>query len=79
MIQGLMGHCLNHEMALDRIRVNANSTEDKLNKLKAWQTGIEKKFAYTEQVKGEFEKQMEFLLGLVSLNPIVCCYVCYYI
>ena len=35
MMKGLVGCCLNHEMALDRIRVKANSTEDELNVLKA--------------------------------------------
>ena len=35
MMKGLMGRCLNREMALDRVRAKANSTEDKLNALKA--------------------------------------------
>ena len=38
-----------------------NLTEDKLNVLKAWRTGMEKKFAYSEQVRGELEKQTELL------------------
>ena len=44
MIKGLMGRCLNHETALNRIRVKARSTEDELNELKAWKTVQEKTF-----------------------------------
>jgi len=40
MMKGLMGHCLNHETALDRFKAKANSTEDELNMLKAWRTGM---------------------------------------
>ena len=28
MMKGLMGRCLNHEMALNRVRARANKTED---------------------------------------------------
>ena len=35
MMKGLMGHCLNHETALDHIRAKVRSTEDKLVELKA--------------------------------------------
>ena len=66
MMKKLMGCCLNHEMALDCIKAKANSTEDELNELKAWQTGMEKKFAYTEHVRGELEKQMEFLRQILE-------------
>ena len=38
MMKGLMGHCLNHETALDHIRVKVTSTEDELNELRAWKT-----------------------------------------
>ena len=34
-MKGLMGRCLNHEMALDHVRMRANEMEDKLNGLKA--------------------------------------------
>ena len=36
MMKGLMGHCLNHETALDHIRAKASSMENELNKLKTW-------------------------------------------
>ena len=35
MMKGLMGRCLNHEIALDRLRAKATLTEDKLNELKS--------------------------------------------
>ena len=59
MMKGLMGHCLNHETALDHIRAKANSTEDELNELKAWRTVMEKKLALSEEARGEREKQTE--------------------
>ena len=43
MMKGLMGRCLNHDMALDCVRAKANETEDELNSLKAWKVGMEKK------------------------------------
>ena len=46
MMKGLMGRCLNHETALDRIRKRANETEDKLSGLKAWKVGMDKKICY---------------------------------
>ena len=48
MIKGLMGHCLNHETALDRIKAKVRSTEDELAVLKAWKTVQEKKLALLE-------------------------------
>lgn len=61
MMKGLMGHCLNHETALDRIRAKANSTKDELNMLKAWRTSMEKKLVRSEQAREELEKQTELL------------------
>ena len=60
-MKGLMGRCLNHEMALNRVRARANETEDELNGLKAWKVGMEKKFATTEKVRKELEEHMETL------------------
>ena len=45
MMKGLIGCCLNHEMALDCVKAKASSTKDVLNGLKAWATGMEKKLA----------------------------------
>ena len=56
MMKGLMGSCLNHEMALGRIRVKARLMEDELNELKAWKTVQGKKLALSEEAWGELEK-----------------------
>ena len=48
MMKGLMGHCLNHETALDHIKAKTRSTEDELIELKAWKTIQEKKLALLE-------------------------------
>ena len=61
MMKGLMGRCLSHETALERVRAKANSMEDELSRLKAWRTGMEKKLACSEQARVELEKQMELL------------------
>ena len=61
MMKGLMGRCLNHETALERIRTKANLTEDGLNELRAWKTSMEKKLSYLENVRGELEKQTKML------------------
>ena len=61
MMKGLIGRCLNHETALDRIRARVRSTEDKLAELKAWKTVQEKKLALSEEARGELEKQTELL------------------
>ena len=60
-MKGLMGHCLNHEMALERVRAMARSIEDELAELKAWKMVQEKRLALSEQVRGELEKQTEML------------------
>ena len=61
MMKGLMGRCLNHETALERIRTKANLTEGELNELRAWKTSMEKKLSYLENVRGELEKQTKML------------------
>ena len=61
MMKGLMGRCLNHEMALDHVRARANETEEELNGLKAWKVGMEKKFDTPEKVKKELEDHMEMM------------------
>ena len=61
MMKGLMGRCLNHEMALDCVRAKAQLVEADLGELKAWRTVQEKKLALSKQVQGELEKQIEVL------------------
>ena len=60
-MKGLMGWCLNHETALDRVKARVDATEDELNNLKTWKVGIEKKFATSENVKKELEENVETL------------------
>ena len=56
MMKGLMGRCLNHEIALDRLRAKATLTEDELNELKSWKVVQEKKLALSEEARGVLEK-----------------------
>ena len=57
MMKGLMSRCLNHETALDRLRAKATLTKDKLNELKSWKVVQEKKFALSEEARGELENR----------------------
>ena len=59
MMKGLMGRCLHHEMALERVRVKANSMVDELSQLKTWKSNMEKKFNLSEKVRNELEQGME--------------------
>ena len=59
MMKGLMGRCLHHEMALERVRVKANSMADELSQLKTWKSNMEKKFNLSEKVRNELEQGME--------------------
>ena len=52
-MKGLMGRCLNHEMALKRIRAKANKTDEELNNLKTWKVNMEKKLSLSEKVRKE--------------------------
>ena len=52
MMKRLMGRCLNHETALDRLRVKATLMEDKLSELKSWKVVQEKKLILSEEVRG---------------------------
>ena len=59
MMKGLMGRCLHHESALERVQVKANSMADELSKLKTWKSNMEKKFNLSEKVRNELEQGME--------------------
>ena len=58
-VKGLIGRCLNHEMALERVQAKANLTEGKLSQLKAWKFNMDKKFDYFKMVRKELEQKME--------------------
>ena len=55
MMNDLMGWCLNHETALDRVRARATKTEKELNSLKTWRVGMEKKLSLLEKVRKELD------------------------
>ena len=59
MMKGLMGRCLHHETALERVQVKANSMADELSKLKTWKSNMEKKFNLSKKVRNELEQGME--------------------
>ena len=58
-VKGLIGRCLNHKMALERVQAKANLTKGKLSQLKAWKFNMDKKFDYFEMVRKELEQKME--------------------
>ena len=51
MMKGLMGRCLNHETALERVRAKAKAMEDELSQLKNWKSTMEKKFDFSKERK----------------------------
>ena len=55
MMKDLMGWCLNHETALDRVRARANKKEKELNSFKTWRVDMEKKLSLLEKVKKELD------------------------
>ena len=59
MVKGLIGRCLNHEMALERVRAKADLIEGKLSQLKAWKVNMDKKFDYSKMVRKELKQKME--------------------
>lgn len=64
MMKGLMGRFLNHEIALDRVKAKARSTEDELAELKAWKTGQEKKLLALSNSKVSWRKVKKSKIGL---------------
>ena len=59
MMKGLMEWCLNHEMALERVRAKAKQTEDELGQLNIWKSIMEQKFNISEKVRKELEQRTE--------------------
>ena len=50
-----MDQCLNHEVALERVRAKAEQTESELSQLSKWESTMEKKFDLSKQVRKELE------------------------
>ena len=46
-----MDWCLNHEVALERVRAKAEQTEDELDQLHKWKSTMEKKFDLSEKTR----------------------------
>ena len=59
MMKGLMGRCLSHETALDRVRAKAEQTEDELNQLRNWKPKMERKLELSEKARKSLEQVME--------------------
>ena len=59
MMKGLMERCLNHETALEHVRVKAELIEDELSQLKNWKSTMEKKFDLLEKVRKELKQRTE--------------------
>ena len=59
MMNGLMGRCLHHETALERVRAKADLMDDELSQLKTWKSNMEKKFDLSKKVRKELEQGME--------------------
>ena len=57
MTKGLMGRCLNHETALERVWAKAEATEDELSQLKNWKSTMEKTFDLLENERKELEQR----------------------
>ena len=65
-MKGLMGRCLSHETALERVRAKAKATEDELSQLKNWKSTMEKKFDLSENERKDLEhrtEEMKMVLG----------------
>ena len=59
MMKGLMGRCLSHETALDRVRAKAEQTEEELLQLRNWKPKMEKKLELSEKARKSLEQLTE--------------------
>ena len=59
MMKGLMGRCLNHETALDRVRAKAEQTEEELLQLRNWKPKMERKLELLEKARKSLEQVTE--------------------
>ena len=58
-MKGLMGRCLGHETALERVRAKGEQTKDELNQLRNWKPKMEKKLELSEKARKSLEKMTE--------------------
>ena len=54
-MKGLIGRCLNHETALERVRAKAEAMEDELSQLKNWKSTMEMKFDLSKKERKDLE------------------------
>ena len=59
MMKGLIGRCLNHETALERVRAKAEATKDELSQLKNCKSTMELKFDLLEKERKDLEHRTE--------------------
>ena len=59
MMKGLMGRCLSHEMALDRVRAKAEQTEEELLQLRNWKPKMERKLELSEKARKNLKEVTE--------------------
>ena len=59
MMKGLIGRCLNHETALERVRAKAEAMEDELSQLKNWKSTMEMKFDLLKKERKDLEHRTE--------------------
>ena len=59
MMKGLMGRCLSHEMALDRVQAKAEQTKEELLQLRNWKPKMKKKLELSEKARKSLEQVTE--------------------
>ncbi|XP_030933003.1 uncharacterized protein LOC115958885 [Quercus lobata] len=59
MMKGLIGRCLSHKTALDRVRVKAEQTEEELLQLRNWKPKMERKLELSEKARKNLEQVTE--------------------
>ncbi|XP_050290459.1 uncharacterized protein LOC126728716 [Quercus robur] len=59
MMKGLMGQCLSHETALDRVRAKVEQTKEELLQLRNWKPKMEKKLELSEKARKSLEQVTE--------------------
>ena len=54
-LMGVMGRCLSHKTALDRVRAKAEQTEEELLQLRNWKPKMERKLELSEKARKNLE------------------------
>ena len=59
MMKGLMGRCLSHETALDRVRAKEEQTEEELLQLRNWKPKMDRKLELSKKARKNLEQVAE--------------------